>query len=255
MTYWKCLHEDLKSSIRRQAFDRAFERATKRQPALQGFGGPQALVATLATKGGDLKKKDRVLRALIVMVQKPESTAARRLGENLLLLGLWPGLDALYRRLQRGYADTDPGEIISAILHAITGRAGQLKLDTTVHVSAALVDWTEHAARKALNSARKRESRHVEFKESGFVDEIELDEASTLDHPMVDEARVEAEIEALRVRLFGPCGPDVELLISIAIVGETQAEAARRLGAHKATTYFRYRRALAAARKYFLKYS
>jgi len=64
-----------------------------------------------------------------------------------------------------------------------------------------------------------------------------------------------AEIEALRVRLFGPCGPDVELLISIAIVGETQAEAARRLGAHKATTYFRYRRALAAARKYFLKYS
>jgi hypothetical protein len=96
----------------------------KQHPALARFDEPFELVEYLASKGGDLDEKDRLLGTLVTLVQRREH---HELVSALLWLGLWPGLDAVYRRRQRNFRDS-PTSSIAELADVFTGIIERLDL-------------------------------------------------------------------------------------------------------------------------------
>ena len=96
---WEALHAALDRSVRSLQAEQAFQQA-RQHPALARFDQPFEVVEYLASKGGDLDEKDRLLGVLVTLVQRREH---HELVSGLLWLGLWPGLDAVYRRRQRNF--------------------------------------------------------------------------------------------------------------------------------------------------------
>jgi hypothetical protein len=81
-------------SIERCEAVRSFEALRARSEALAVFRGPAQVAAFMARDGSDLGERDRVLRCLVQEVSS--KGAARRIAHVLLLVGLWPGLDAIF---------------------------------------------------------------------------------------------------------------------------------------------------------------
>src|SRR5262245_57609993 len=94
-TRWEELHAGLLRSIDRRESVEAFEELQRRSPPLAPFGGASALVEFLIGKGNSLVRRDRVLRCL---VEEASRGSAKRIALALLLLGLWPALDSIFRK-------------------------------------------------------------------------------------------------------------------------------------------------------------
>src|SRR5262245_35669066 len=92
---WEALHRGLARSIGTKEAEERFEELRRRLAVLARFAGAPALVEYLAHPGGDLDEKDRILGELALATRVG---SAARLATALLLLGLWPGLDAVFRR-------------------------------------------------------------------------------------------------------------------------------------------------------------
>lgn len=108
---WQALHEGLARQANTLDAHRKFNRERQRRIVLEPFEDPAALVDYLNSKGGDRDHKDRIYAALVEMAQAEEQVG---LAMALLWLGLWPGLDAVYRRNLRHHLD-DPGELVSEL--------------------------------------------------------------------------------------------------------------------------------------------
>lgn len=92
---WEALHVGLNRCVRSLRSDQAFQQVKERHPVFARFDEPQHLIAHLTSKAGDLDVKDRLLGVLVTLAQQREH---HELASTLLWLGLWPGLDAIYRR-------------------------------------------------------------------------------------------------------------------------------------------------------------
>jgi hypothetical protein len=109
---WRSLHDDLMQSIDTINFKKDFDVARQSSPPLQRFADHYALLDYLHTSAGDLDDKDSILAFLVVEAQGSGPTG--EVATLLLWLALWPGLDALYRRLFRYFAKA-PDELVSEI--------------------------------------------------------------------------------------------------------------------------------------------
>src|SRR5688572_5167681 len=92
---WEALHAGLMRSVEAREALRSFEDLRDRCSALTSFTGPTSVADFLARQGSSLVERDRVLRCL---VEEARQGAARRIALALLLLGLWPGLDSVFRK-------------------------------------------------------------------------------------------------------------------------------------------------------------
>ena len=117
-------------------------RARALRPALRGGRVPREQA------GGDLDEKDRLLGVLVTLVQRREH---HELVSGLLWLGLWPGLDAVYRRRQRNFRG-QPEELIAELADAFTGIIERLDLEVVHRVAATLVRST---ARDLIDRRRR----------------------------------------------------------------------------------------------------
>src|SRR5690606_24257308 len=90
----------------------------------------------------------RVLGALVTMAQRREHP---ELASALLWLGLWPGLDAIYRRRLRFFIG-EPDELAADLTGAFTELVARLDLGSVRRVAATLVLSTE----RDLMTRRKR---------------------------------------------------------------------------------------------------
>lgn len=238
--HWENLHAGLGRAIRTLRANRAFADMTRGHPELARFGEPGTVVAFLTGRSGDPDAKDRVLATLVHLVQHREHTA---LASPLLWLGLWPGLDGIYRRRLRHFARAE--ELVSALGDAFTGIVDRLDLRSVRRVAASLVRSTE----RHMMDHQKR--RWVEDQRIPIVPE-ETDElgASTWrcsPSPvlgLVPGRSLASELEALRGWLASAIGGDADLLLAVLVFDETQHAAGAELGLSPEASRKRCQRAL-----------
>jgi DNA-directed RNA polymerase specialized sigma24 family protein len=255
---WEALHAGLDRSVRTLQADQAFQQAKQLHPALAGFDEPKKLVAHLTSKAGDLDEKDRILGTLVTLVQRREH---HEVASALLWLGLWPGLDAVYRRRLRHFRD-QPDELVAELAEAFTALVERLDLTAVHRVAATLVRSTErdvmdHRKRRwaevnhGLEGEANEPLRDLEggiFSASWF-DKASLQRWAASDHDL-PSLSFEEDVAVLRAWLEPIVGADAELLLAVLVLDETQREAGERLGLTHDAARKRFQRALGRLREH-----
>ncbi len=263
---WEALHASLVRSVRVLHVGSSFLAVTQHHPALAGFSDPETVVEHLTSKAGDGPTKDRILGALVTLVQRREH---HELATALLWLGLWPGLDAIYRRRLRHFQG-EPDELVAELARAFTERVARIDLAAVHRVAGTLVRSTE----RDLMDRRKRA-----WRETGDGVRVDLDPSPTdeeddaLGASWFDKASLlrwaashddsalgltpgvsfEEDVVVLRAWLGSILDEDAELLLAVLVLDETQREAGARLGLAPDAARKRFQRALARLRTHVEK--
>lgn len=225
-TTWGQVREGLLRSIQELGSSQQFETLRRRHAPLNVFDAPADVVAFLATREGSPEQKNELLGLLVDVVQ---NRADDGLALKLLWLGLWPGLDGIFRRRARLFDDVE--EFISTFTEVFLRLITSMSRARVTRVAALLVRSTE---RDLLSERRKAwfEQRHVELVPDPVNDGTSVEE------------RVEpTELANLERLLRLVAGHDAELLFRVLVLGEEQGEAGLKLGLTKGTARKRFYRA------------
>ena len=213
-------------------FQHEFDSIRRHHPALKRFHDPASLLDSLHHNAATAAEKNALLRALIEVAQDNGKAADCAL--TLMLLALWPGLDAIFRRAMCRRVGS-VGEVCSEVLTRATEAIRCLDLNRVDRIAATILRNVE----RDLIRARRREdavqNRHVSF-----------DLSDVLVNRVAAEPRVSAE--RLHREMVRIVGADASLVIGVAVDGATQAEMASELGLTPAAARKRYQRALGRAR-------
>lgn len=224
---WRALHAQLLLSTTRPTMFQHFKTITQRTGGLEGFADIGAVIAILHHPDQDRQRKNAILGALVDAAQQNDET--RDTTQTILLLALWPGLCGVRRRLVPLFgSDTDllPTEILSRCCEVIA----TLDLTRVSQIAATILMNVERDLRRSLI----RESRLVPAAPDTF--DTLFDEQACIEE-QIDEATLEP-------RLADLFGRDARLVISVALHGMTQKEAAQALGLGHDVARKRYQRAM-----------
>ncbi|MFP7572312.1 RNA polymerase sigma factor [Marivita sp. S2033] len=214
-------------------FQRSFDTVRRARHPLQCFRDPAALLDRLHRGSGNPEDKNVILSALVEVAQRDELASDCAL--TLLLLALWPGLDAIRRRSiwQRiGTADEITSDILARSTEAIRG----VDLDRVNRIAATILRNIE----RDMIRARQRESARQSLRSETDPDEIPID--AEMLHGTASHGLLHGDL----VRIIGT---DAALVIRVAIEGFSQAEAAIELGLSEAAGRKRYQRAMQKLRE------
>jgi len=255
---WEALHAGLDRSVRTLQADQAFQQAKQQHCALAAFDEPKKLVAHLTSKSGDLDEKDRVLGTLLRLVQRREH---HELAAALLWLGLWPGLDAVYRRRLRHFLD-QPDELVAELAEAFTSLVERIDLDVVHRVAATLVRSTE---RDVMERRKRRWAEANHGLEGELCEPLRDLDGDVVSASWFEKASLqrwaasggelpslsfEDDVAVLRAWLDPIVGVDAELLLAVLVLDETQREAGDRLGLSHEAARKRFQRALKRLREH-----
>jgi RNA polymerase sigma-70 factor (ECF subfamily) len=236
-TSWRTLHASLRRSVGALAFHRRFERIRNADPALGRFRDPAALLDALHARPEPVVG-DTILAALIRVAQsdQPEGDAA----VTLVLLALWPGLDAMRRRLQPHFAARGD-DLTSEISARMVEGVRTMCLDRVGRIAATLIRNAERDTRRAL-AARWAEAAvtvPLEADEDRMKPSMTAPVMGAATEPDPDHAA-----QLLCERMRRQIGDDADLVAAVAIEGHSQSEAAALLGLGQDAARKRYQRAL-----------
>lgn len=228
---WPEIHESLMMTTNTLTFQKSFETLRHRDPALGRFTDPAALLDMLHARAGCAERKNRILGALVAAAQGdgPASDCA----VTLALLVLWPGLDAVRRRLlwrKAGRSDEVSSEVLARATETLRG----LALDRVSRIAATVLRNVERDALRAhcREVARAHAAANAETEELA---------APT---PGAEAIFLLRDIERL-------VGRDADLILQVAVEGATQREVAGELGLSEAAARKRYQRAKRRLREAF----
>ena len=228
---WLSLHERLVHSTEDLTFQRRFQTLARSDPVLAPFSDPGALLALLHGRDAEPEEKNRVLAALVAEAQA--GGTAGETAQTMLWLALWPGLDAVHRRLARFYRQA-PEELVSEIAGRFTTGIARLVRSRVRRIAATLIRNVE---------------RDIRARPSPIPADEPMEEAappSLLGLP--DGVDAELAVGLLGERLRASIGDDADIVLAISVVGETSDEVAARLGTTASAVRKRYRRALTRLR-------
>ena len=227
---WHEIRDHLMHSSTRLPFQRSFEAVRRSHAALAGFRDPAALLDVLHGTPGDPERKNRALRALVGAAQGkgPASDCAL----TLLLLALWPGLDAARGRLRRQVRGRED-ELSAMILAGASERIRRMDLAAVSRIAATTIRNVERDVRRALVAERQRAS---------VTDPVE--EVAETQGPGAAEAGMGLDLAAGLAAL----GKDAALVHAVSVEGLTRREAGARLGLGEAAARKRHQRAIARLR-------
>ena len=223
---WHEIRDHLMLSSSTLNFQRSFEALRSNSKPLAHFADPAALLDTLHVSGRSPDQKNRLLVALVGAAQSGGAVSDCAL--TLMLLALWPGLDAVRRRSiwrRVGAGDEVASEILARVSEAIRG----LDLQRVNWIAATILRNIE----RDLIRTRQREDRHQSLRSETDPDEIPTD----------GQASANASNALLHGDLNRIIGTDADLVIRVAVEGFSQAEVASELGLSEAATRKRYQRA------------
>lgn len=228
---------------------RAFEGLRQRSPALAAFGGPAAGAAFLASKGNSLVERDRVLRFL---VEEASRGSAKRIALALLLLGLWPGLDGIFRK-RRPLFQAQAHDLALEIIDRFIAEVQRIDLARVSCLAATLVMNTD----RDVVDARLRERARAAKSEGVAPDAIAAPSFEDARPPTslfgLPFGQSDAEdVAALRRWLLSAIGPDADMIVDAVIHGRSRLELAASCGISHAAARKRLERALIRARRAFL---
>jgi RNA polymerase sigma-70 factor (ECF subfamily) len=230
-------------SIDGSAVEAAFQDLQRAAETLARFAGPLSVVEYLAHEGGDLDEKDRILAAL---VEGARLGGARRLAQSLLLLCLWPGLDAIFRRRLHLFIDR-PHDLGGELIDRFAGQVRRIDLRGVTRLAATLVRNTE----REVVEARMREL--TDAARTGVLSPNVVGEASpdegTSPFGVARGQSDDVAIAALRAWLERAIGRDAELVVDAIIHKRGRRELAAARGISEVALRKRLERALARARR------
>lgn len=224
---WHEIRDHLMLSSSTLNFQRNFEALRRTSEPLAHFADPAALLDTLHVGSRSPDEKNRLLVALVGAAQSGGAVSDCAL--TLMLLALWPGLDAVRRRSiwrRVGTGDEVASEILARASETIRG----LDLQRVNWIAATILRNIE----RDLIRTRQREDRHQSLRSETDPDEIPADG---------EVLSGDASPELLHGDLVRIVGTDADLVIRVAVDGFSQAEVASELGLSEAATRKRYQRA------------
>lgn len=234
---WEGVREALVQSIVTLESDLLFRELRCARTALSSFGCPSELVHFLASVGGDLDEKDAIYAALIGQVQ--DRGRESDLAFSVAMLGLWPGLDGVYRRNLRFFRSA-PDELASEVCDLFTSNVANADLRRISRVASTLVRNVNRDLRRRLRRSWDEARRRADLPDDHLLDTDEV-----VRGPWASDASEEASIRAVREWLDAVVGIDRELLERVLIHGEDKKEAGAALGLSHAAARKRYERAIA----------
>ncbi len=265
---WEALHAALDRSVRTLQAEQSFQEAKAQHPALAGFDDAEALVDHLVKSRGDGDAKDRLLAALVTMVQRREH---HEVASALLWLGLWPGLSGVYGRRVRHFKG-EPDELVAELASAFTELVERVDLTTVHRVAATLVRSTERDVmyrrkRAWLPASHELRVDHEEVSTSTDADEDDgiaswFDKASLKRWAETEHSSAlgltpglsfDEDVAVLRAWLEPVVGEDAELLIAVLVLDESRREVGERLGLATDSGRKRVQRAVARLKKHLAR--
>lgn len=209
-------------------FHRTFGDIRRLHEAFTPYSDPAALLDSLRRNGGRAEQKNELLAQLVRIAQSNTSRSDAAL--ILMLLALWPGLDAVRRRsLWRKIGSAD--EVTSEILARATGAVRGIDLQRVTQVAATILRNIE----RDMLRARMRED--LRQKEVSETDPDQLADDHSNSQAVASSRILIGDI----VRLIGA---DATLVIRVALDGLTQTEVAGELGISESAARKRYQRAI-----------
>jgi RNA polymerase sigma-70 factor (ECF subfamily) len=211
---WHEIRDHLTASSSTFSFQRSFDAVRRAQAALAPFRDPAALLDGLHRTPGDCARKNLILAALVRAAQGdgPASDCAL----TVLLLALWPGLDAIrHRSIWRRIGTAD--EIASDVLARTTEAARSHDLGRVTWIAATVLRNVE----RDMIRVRQREQACESLASDIDPDDVPADQAWR--QPAVEDAHLQDDLRKL-------IGADAVLVIRVAIEGFSQAEVAGELG-------------------------
>lgn len=248
---WQALRSDLMRSIDTLKARRQFEVIKQNRPELQRFADVACILDYLRTGPDDLDDKDRILAALVQTVHA--GGAEVELSEAILWLALWPGIDALYRRLWRHFKDAHE-DLVSEIAVHFSVAIHRADLTRIRRVAATLLRNVERDVRNTLRRAREERARLVELPDHDQhegrhgVDPFARG-LSPSTFGIAPGSDADQETRVLRERLFQEIGAHADLVVAVVIIGERPGELADRLGISPEAARKRCQRALDSLRQ------
>lgn len=225
---WHEIRDHLMKSSSNLHFQRSFDAVRRTQADLAPFRDPAALLDGLHRTPGNPARKNLILSALVEVAQGngPASDCAL----TLLLLALWPGLDAIRRRsLWRRIGTAD--EVASDVLARTTKAVRGLDLGRVNWIAATVLRNVE----RDMIRVRRRDTAREHLASGADPDELADSGGSGIS--ATGYARLNGAVRKL-------LGDDAVLVIRVAIEGFSQAEAGAELGLTEAAARKRYQRAM-----------
>ena len=143
---WHAFYQRLTSLIHRTSSEHQYEAIRMRYPALASLLNIDQMFFYQQCPGGDPEQRNAVLRSLVVDAQSGAVTS--ELAANILVLALWPGLDAVYSRLCRDYPH-ERADISDDIVGQLTLGICRLDLVAVHRIAATLIMNTERDLRRS----------------------------------------------------------------------------------------------------------
>jgi RNA polymerase sigma-70 factor (ECF subfamily) len=225
---WHEIRDHFMHSSSNLHFQRSFDAVRRAQAALTPFRDPAALLDGLHRTTGDPARKNVILAALVGAAQGDGPTSDCAL--TVLLLALWPGLDAIRRRSiwrRIGTADEVASDVLARTTEAVRG----LDLGRVNWIAATVLRNVE----RDMIRARQRDQAREHLTSGADPDEVA--DSSDSGIGAAGYARLNGAVRKL-------LGDDALLVIRVAIEGFSQAEVAAELGLTEAAARKRYQRAM-----------
>lgn len=221
---WERLHANMIRLSETLSFKQQFEQVRRSGDVLRPFRDPGALLDHLHGDNGTAEEKNAILAALVTAAQNGDP--AREAAGTLLWLALWPGLDALYRRLLRHFR-AEPEELVAEIAARLTCGIKRLDFARVSRIAATLLRNIERDIRRDLVVRRREAALRADMPDEDVFGYEPADHG-----------------ENLAVFLSALPGRDAELLIAVFLHGESQLAAARRFGVSHDAARKRLQRAI-----------
>lgn len=246
---WEGLHAALLCSVTTLKADRKFKQVAKTHGELKRFQSADALTAFLnanvdCTDDGRraLDEKDRIYVILVGAVQSQSDWT--ELAMAILWLGLWPGLDAIYRhRLHDFVGRID--ELVTEISFVFTSTIGRIDLSGVKRLASTLI---KNVDRDVYEGVKRR------WADGAQTDDIELleNDGNLQTKPATEDRALPidaADPVAVRSWLFGIVRDDADLVIGVALFGFDLHELADKLGITHEAARKRFQRAMKRIRE------
>jgi DNA-directed RNA polymerase specialized sigma24 family protein len=232
---WEGVRADLLRSVTTLQAEQQFNRI--KGAAFDRFAGPSALVAYLNDPCGDMDEKDRIYGVLVREIQAKGDLSD--LATSILWLGLWPALDAIYRRKLNRFI-RQPDALVSELGSRFTEAIARADLSKIHRVAATLVMNTERDLVQALIREGEEDGRREDLPDDDVL--ARRKKAGPFGTPA--DALEKLDVISLTERLEKLAEEDRDLLRGALLHGETRREAATRLQIPYETVRKRFQRAV-----------
>lgn len=222
---WHALHAELERSAHRYSSQQHFIGIRQRHRELRAFSDSGAMFSFLHDRDGDPDKKNAILRVVITAARQRDPSAET--AQVLVLLALWPGLDAVRGRLARHFRD-DPERLTAELVGRLSEAIATVDLGKVYRIAATLLRNLERDLRRMLRDEWARAA-------DTEADETVIDAGS---------AKADRSFPMLVRDLDRIIDGDAALIVGVCILGMSQKEAGQALGLSHDAARKRYQRAI-----------